>query len=57
MQGMHNPELQIGDEDLVGAHRTRWNNRYGTLHCIERGQRSFAWVILDCTATHFPWVR
>ena len=54
MQDLHNPELQIGDQVLVDAPRTRWDNRHGTLHRIERGQRSYAWVILDGTATRFP---
>ena len=54
MRGMHSPELQIGDVVLVDAPRTRWDNRHGTLHRIENGQRSFGWVILDGTATRFP---
>ena len=54
MQGLHNRELQIGDVVLVEAPRTRWDNRHGILHRIERGQRSFGWVILDGTATRFP---
>ena len=54
MQDLHKPELQIGDQVLVDAPRTRWDHRHGTLHRIERGQRSYAWVILDCTATRFP---
>ena len=54
MQDLHNPELQIGDVVLVDAPRTRWDHRHGTLHRIERGQRSYAWVILDGTATRFP---
>ena len=53
MQELHNPELQIGEEVLVDAPRTRWDNRHGTLHRIENGQRSFGWVILDGTATRF----
>ena len=54
MQELQNPELQIGEEVLVDAPRTRWDNRHGTLHRIESGQRSFGWVILDGTATRFP---
>ena len=54
MQDLHNPELQIGDQVLVDAPRTRWDHRRGTLHRIERGQRCFGWVILDGTATRFP---
>ena len=54
MQDLHNPELQIGDVVLVDAPRTRWDHRHGTLHRIERGQRNYAWVILDGTATRFP---
>ena len=54
MQGLHNPELRIGNVVLVDAPRTRWDQRHGTLHRIEMGERSFAWVILDCTATRFP---
>ena len=57
MQELHNPELQIGEEVLVDAPRTRWDNRHGTLHRIESGQRSFGWVILDGTATRFPLVQ
>ena len=53
MQELHNPELQIGEEVLVDAPRTRWDNRHGTLHRIEIGQLSFGWVILDGTATRF----
>ena len=53
MQDLHNQELQIGDQVLVDATRTRWDNRHGTLHRIEYGQRSFGWVILDGTATRF----
>ena len=54
MQDLHNPELQIGEEVLVDAPRTRWDQLHGALHRIERGQRSYAWVILDGTATRFP---
>ena len=54
MQKLHNPELQIGDQALVDAPRTRKDHRQGTLHRIERGQRSYAWVNLDGTATLFP---
>ena len=54
MQELHSPELQIGEKVLVDAPRTRWDNRHGTLHRIESGQRSFGWVILDGTATRFP---
>ena len=54
MQDLHNPELRIGDGVRVHAPRTRWDHRHGTLHRIERGQRSYAWVILDGTATRFP---
>lgn len=54
MQELHIPELRIGEEVLVDAPRTRWDNRHGTLHRIEMGQRSYAWVILDGTATRFP---
>ena len=54
MQGLHNPELRIGNVVLVDAPRTRWDQRHGTLHRIEMGERSFAWVILDGTATRFP---
>ena len=53
MQELQNPELQIGEEVLVDAPRTRWDNRHGTLHRIEIGQLSFGWVILDGTATRF----
>ena len=53
MREMHSPELQIGDVVLVDAPRTRWDHRHGTLHRIERGQRNYAWVILDGTATRF----
>ena len=54
LQELHNPELQIGEEVLVDAPRTRWDHRHGKLHRIENGQRSFGWVILDGTATRFP---
>jgi hypothetical protein len=54
MQILHSPELQIGEEVLVDAPRTRWDHRHGTLHRVERGQRNYAWVILDGTATRFP---
>ena len=57
MRELHNPELQIGEEVLVDAPRTRWDHRNGTLHRIEYGQRSFGWVILDGTATRFPLVQ
>ena len=57
MQELHSPELWIGEEVLVDAPRTRWDNRHGTLHRIESGQRSFGWVILDGTATRFPLVQ
>ena len=57
MQELHIPELQIGEEVLVDAPRTRWDSRHGTLHRIEREQRSFGWVILDGTATRFPLER
>ena len=53
MQELHNLGLQIGEEVLIDAPRTRWDNRHGTLHRIESGQRSFGWVILDGTATRF----
>jgi hypothetical protein len=53
MQELHNPELQIGDVVLVDAPHTRWDHRHGTLHSIERGQRSYAWVILDGIAIRF----
>ena len=53
MQDLHKPELQIGDQVLVDAPRTRWDHRSGTLHRIENGQRSFGWVILGGTATRF----
>ncbi|WP_255015357.1 hypothetical protein, partial [Cyanobium sp. BA20m-p-22] len=54
MQERHNPELQIGDGVRVHAPRTRWDQRHETLHRIEVGQRSYAWVILGGTATRFP---
>jgi len=55
MQGLHSLELQIGEEVLVDALRTRWNCRHGTLHHIERGQRCYAWLILDRAAIRFPF--
>ena len=54
MQDLHNPELLIGEVVLVDAPRTRWDHRHGTLHRIERGQRTFAWVVLDGIAIRFP---
>jgi hypothetical protein len=53
MQELHNQELQIGDVVLVDAPHTRWDNRHGSLHRIESGQRSFVWVIIDGIATRF----
>ena len=53
MPKLHSSELQIGDGVLVAAPRTRRDHRHGTLHRIERGQRSYVWVYLDGTATRF----
>ena len=54
MPKLHSSELQVGVELLVDAHRTRWTHEHGRFHRIERGQRSFAWAVLDGTATSLP---
>ena len=53
MPKLHSSELLIGDGVLVDAQRTRWDHPHWALHRIERGQRSYAWVVLDGTATRF----
>ena len=52
MQGLHKPELQIGEMVEIDWPRTRWDRRCGLLHELrqEPGERQFGYVLLDGVA-------
>ena len=59
MQGLHNPELVVGEVVVIDWPRTRWDHRSGRLHELrhEPGERLFGYVLLDGIAMRIPLER